>query len=74
MEFHFCECISAIRCSRKVGHENLFCKKTREGCATTCYEVHKNSPSYKKISEEIKQKIISKTSLDQSGKIEALKR
>ena len=74
LEFHFCECISAIRCSRKVGRENLFCKKTREGCATTCYEVHKNSPSYKKISEEIKQKIISKTSLNQSGKREALKR
>ena len=74
LELHFCECTSAIRCSRKVGQENLFCKKTREGCATTCYEVHKNSPSYKKMSEEIKQKIVSNTSLDQSGKREARKR
>ena len=74
LELHFCECTSAFRCSRKVDHENLHCKKTREGYGTTPYEVHKNSPSYKKMLEEIEQKIVSSTSLDLSGKREALKR
>ena len=74
LELHFCECTSAFRCSRKVDHENLHCEKTREGYGTTRYEVHKNSPSYKKMSEEIEQKILSSTSLDLSGKREALKR
>ena len=74
LELQICKCSSAIKCSRKVGNENQYCRKAKEGHATTCYKIHKKSQSYKKMSEEIKQKNVSNASLNRSGKREALKR
>ena len=53
-------------CRRKVGHENLYCKKAREENTTICYEIHKKCDGYKKMSEEVKLKIVSNISSDGS--------
>ena len=72
LHLHFCECTSTVMCSRKAGDENLYCRKAREENKTICYEIHKNSKSYKNMSEKIRQKIASDVSSNQLGKREAL--
>ena len=68
----FCKSISGRICRGKVGHENLYCRKAKEEDTVICYEIHKKCDGYKKISEEIKRKIVKNISSDGSRRKSAL--
>ena len=66
LKLDYCKCMSERICRRKVGHENLYCIKAKEENTAIYYEIHKECDRYKKMSEEIKQKIVSNISPDGS--------
>ena len=68
LKLQFCKCTSTTACSSRAGYKNQDYQKVRDENASACYKIHKNCQSYKKMSEEIKDKIVLNKSLDKSGK------